>query len=150
MCLNIKFVLTFQTIPRTVLFDNKTGTNLLLWPVEEIESLRLSSDEYEEIVIEPGSVVPLNISQATQLDIFAEFEIESLISKGIVSNDTINCGSGSADRSAFGPFGILAIADDTLSEQTPVYFRLSNTSLGDSTTFFCVDETRYESSEYTF
>jgi beta-fructofuranosidase len=67
MCLNIKFVFTFQTIPRTVLFDNKTGTNLLLWPVEEIESLRLSSDEYEEIVIEPGSVVPLNISQATQV-----------------------------------------------------------------------------------
>ncbi|KAK2439818.1 acid beta-fructofuranosidase [Trifolium repens] len=133
---------SLQTIPRTVLFDNKTGTNLLLWPVEEIESLRLSSDEYEEIVIEPGSVVPLNISQATQLDIFAEFEIETLISKGIVSNDTINCGSGSADRSAFGPFGILAIADDTLSEQTPVYFRLSNISLGDSTTFFCVDETR--------
>ncbi|WJX71533.1 beta-fructofuranosidase [Trifolium repens] len=71
-----------------------------------------------------------------------EFEIESLTSKGIISNDTIDCGSGSADRSAFGPFGILAIVDDTLSEQTPVYFRLSNTSLGDSTTFFCVDETR--------
>ncbi|CAJ2638561.1 unnamed protein product [Trifolium pratense] len=133
---------SLQTIPRTVLFDNKTGTNLLLWPVEEIESLRLSSDEYEEIVVEPGSVVPLNISQATQLDIFAEFEIESLQSKGIISNDTIDCGSGSADRSAFGPFGILAIADDTLSEQTPVYFRLSNASLGSSTTFFCVDETR--------
>ncbi|XP_057453793.1 beta-fructofuranosidase, soluble isoenzyme I-like isoform X2 [Lotus japonicus] len=132
---------SLQTIPRTVLFDNKTGTNLLLWPVEEIESLRLSSVEFEGVLVEPGSVVPLNITQATQLDIFAEFEIESLASGGI-SNDSVDCGRGSSDRSAFGPFGILAIADDALSEQTPIYFRLSDTSLGNSTTFFCVDETR--------
>ncbi|XP_004499664.2 beta-fructofuranosidase, soluble isoenzyme I-like [Cicer arietinum] len=133
---------SLQTIPRTVLLDQKTGTNLLLWPVEEIESLRLSSDEYEGVVLKPGSVVPLNITQATQLDIFVEFEIESLASEGIISNDNIDCGKGAIERSAFGPFGILAIADDTLSEQTPIYFRLSNTSLGSSNTFFCVDETR--------
>ncbi|QCD95429.1 beta-fructofuranosidase [Vigna unguiculata] len=128
---------SLQTIPRTVLFDNKTGTNLLLWPVEEVESLRLSSDEFEGVVVKPGSVVPLNISLATQLDIFAEFEIEWLNSESIGENN-IGCGrGGAAERSAFGPFGLLAIADDSLSEQTPVYFRLSNT-----TTFFCVDETR--------
>ncbi|KAL2641091.1 hypothetical protein AAZV13_06G271500 [Glycine max] len=133
---------SLQTIPRTVLFDSKTGTNLLLWPVEEVESLRLSSDEFEGVVVKPGSVVPLNISLATQLDMFAEFEIETLESKSIGKNN-IGCGSGGAtNRSAFGPFGLLAIADDTLSEQTPIYFRLSNTTLGSSTTFFCVDETR--------
>ncbi|KOM24937.1 hypothetical protein LR48_Vigan27s000700 [Vigna angularis] len=128
---------SLQTIPRTVSFDNKTGTNLLLWPVEEVESLRLSSDEFEGVVVKPGSVVPLNISLATQLDIFAEFEIEWLNSESI-GESNIGCGRGGvADRSAFGPFGLLAIADDSLSEQTPIYFRLSNT-----TTFFCVDETR--------
>ncbi|KAK7322445.1 hypothetical protein VNO77_25825 [Canavalia gladiata] len=132
---------SLQTIPRTVLFDNKTGTNLLLWPVEEIESLRLSSAEFEEVVVKPGSIVPLNISLATQLDIFAEFEIESLASEGI-GNDSIGCGSGAIERSAFGPFGLLAIADDSLSELTPIYFHLSNTNLGTSTTFFCVDQTR--------
>ncbi|XP_058721940.1 beta-fructofuranosidase, soluble isoenzyme I-like isoform X2 [Vicia villosa] len=133
---------SLQTIPRTVLFDKKTRSNLVLWPIEEIESLRISSDEYEGVVITPGSVVPLNISQASQLDIFAEFEIESLTSEGNISNDDIDCGRGALERSAFGPFGIIAIADDTLSEQTPIYFSLSNTSLGFSTTFFCVDETR--------
>lgn len=133
---------SLMTIPRTVLFDNKTGSNLLLWPVEEVETLRLSSDEFEGVVVKPGSVVPLNITLATQLDIFAEFEIESLASKGIQKNN-IGCGrSGATDRSGFGPFGLLAIADDTLSEQTPIYFRLSNTTLATSTTFFCVDETR--------
>ncbi|RDY02403.1 Beta-fructofuranosidase, soluble isoenzyme I, partial [Mucuna pruriens] len=133
---------SIQTIPRTVLFDNKTGTNLLMWPIEEVESLRLSIDEFDGVVVKPGSVLPLNIGLATQLDIFAEFEIESLASKR-VGKAKIGCGSGGAtDRSAFGPFGLLAIADDTLYEQTPIYFRVSNTTLGSSTTFFCVDETR--------
>lgn len=50
-----------------MLFDQKTGTNLLQWPVEEVESLRLSSDEYAEVVVTPGSIVPLNITQATQV-----------------------------------------------------------------------------------
>jgi beta-fructofuranosidase len=40
---------------------------LLLWSVEEIESLRLSSDEYEEIVIESGSVVPLNFISLNEI-----------------------------------------------------------------------------------
>ncbi|CAJ1958613.1 unnamed protein product [Sphenostylis stenocarpa] len=134
---------SLQTIPRTVLFDDKTGTSLLLWPIEEVESLRLSSDEFEGVVVKPGSVVPLNITLATQLDIFAEFEIESLASKNIGKNNIIDCGKiGARDRSAFGPFGLLAIADDSLSEQTPIYFRLSDTTLGNTTTFFCVDERR--------
>ncbi|KAL4276318.1 hypothetical protein AHAS_Ahas20G0195200 [Arachis hypogaea] len=51
----------------------------------------------------------------------------------------------------FGPFGILAIANDQLSELTPIYFCLSNYGNGTSTTTtittststsFCVDETR--------
>lgn len=49
------------------MFDKKTGTNLLQWPVEEVESLRLSSVEFEEVVVTPGSVVPLDIGPATQV-----------------------------------------------------------------------------------
>jgi len=71
------------------------------------------------------------------LDIFAEFEIEYLASKGTGKKENVGCGNGAFDRSSLGPFGILAIADDKLSELTPIYFHLSNTS------FFCVDETRY-------
>ncbi|KAL2606522.1 hypothetical protein GLYMA_09G231500v4 [Glycine max] len=133
---------SLQTIPRTVVFDKKTRTNLLHWPVEEVESLRLSNSEFEGVVVKPGSVVPLDIGPATQLDIFAEFEIEDLASKGI-GKDNVDCGNGAVDRSAFGPFGILAIADDQLSELTPIYFHLSSTTKdGSLTTSFCVDETR--------
>nr|XP_023877030.1 acid beta-fructofuranosidase 1, vacuolar-like [Quercus suber]POE80368.1 beta-fructofuranosidase, soluble isoenzyme i [Quercus suber] len=132
---------SLQTIPRTVLFDNKTGTNILQWPVEEVESLRLNSTDFEGVVVKPGSVVELNIGTATQLDIFADFEIESL---GLEETNEANggCRGGVVDRSRLGPFGLLVIADETLSELTPIYFRPTNTSDGGLKTYFCADERR--------
>ena len=56
-----------QTIPRNVVYDNKTGTNILQWPVEEIEDLRSSCRDYQEVVLEPGSIMPLDIESATQV-----------------------------------------------------------------------------------
>lgn len=56
-----------QSIPRTVVFDMKTGTNIIQWPVEEVEELRLNNTEYLGVELAPGSVVPLNITSATQV-----------------------------------------------------------------------------------
>jgi len=78
------------------------------------------------------------------LDIFAEFEIEYLASKGTGKKKNVGCGNGAFDRSSLGPFGILAIADDQLSELTPIYFHLSSSTTS-LTSSFCVDETRYYS-----
>lgn len=51
-----------------VLFDNKTGKNIIQWPVEEIETLRLgNSSEFSEVLVEAGSIVPLDIGSATQV-----------------------------------------------------------------------------------
>ncbi|GLT54454.1 hypothetical protein SLA2020_276520 [Shorea laevis] len=133
---------SLQTIPRTVLFDNKTGTNILQWPVEEVESLRLNSTDFDGVLVEPGSVVELDIGTATQLDIFADFEIESLGSEETNETDEGCRTGGAVERSSWGPFGLLVIADQTLSELTPVYFRLANSSDGDLKTYFCTDERR--------
>ena len=75
------------------------------------------------------------------MDILAEFEIESLVSN--TTDEVSDCGDGAVDRSTFGPFGLLVIADDSLSELTPVYFRPVNTSDGSLKTYFCADETRF-------
>ncbi|CAL2243445.1 unnamed protein product [Prunus armeniaca] len=131
---------SLQTIPRSVLFDNATGTHLLQWPVEEIEDLRLNSTEFSDVLVEAGTVVPLDIGTATQLDIFVEFELDVLETECV--NGSVGCGDGATDRSTLGPFGILVLADETLSELTPVYFRVSNSTDGDVTTYFCADETR--------
>ncbi|XAR70429.1 Beta-fructofuranosidase [Bertholletia excelsa] len=66
---------SLQSIPRTVSLDRKTGKNLLLWPVPEIEKLRLKSWEYKDVWVDSGSVVPLQVGGSSQLDIVAEFEI---------------------------------------------------------------------------
>ncbi|KAM7266627.1 hypothetical protein ACFE04_004524 [Oxalis oulophora] len=129
-----------QTIPRTVLFDNKTGVGITEWPVEELESLRINSTEFSEIVVEPGKVVHLDIGSADQLDITAEFEIDLLESTS--EEDDIECGVGSDHRSSLGPFGILVLADEKLTELTPIYFRPTNASNSTLNHYFCVDESR--------
>ncbi|KAA8533854.1 hypothetical protein F0562_031371 [Nyssa sinensis] len=132
-----------QTIPRTVVFDKKTGTNLLYWPVEEVESLRLNCTEFDEVEVGPGTVVPLNISSATQLDITATFEIDNATLEATVEADMqYNCTGGAIARSALGPFGILVLADDSLSELTPIYFYIAKDSDGSTKNWFCADEMR--------
>ncbi|XP_042512812.1 beta-fructofuranosidase, soluble isoenzyme I-like [Macadamia integrifolia] len=135
-----------QSIPRVVVFDNKTGTNILQWPVEEVVSLRENTTlEFDSVKVDAGSVVPLDIGEATQLDIIAEFEIdEEALQKTIGADVIYNCttSGGAAGQGALGPFGLLVLADETLSEQTPVYFYLVKGSDGNVSSFFCSDESR--------
>nr|KYP55399.1 Acid beta-fructofuranosidase [Cajanus cajan] len=134
-----------QSIPRTVQLDTKTGSNLLQWPVAEVESLRLRNDEFKNLKAKPGSVVSLDIETATQLDIVAEFEIDKeSLEKTTESNEKYTCSTsgGSKQRGALGPFGLLVLADDGLSEYTPVYFYVTKGSNGTLKTSFCSDQSR--------
>ncbi|KAF5729875.1 vacuolar invertase [Tripterygium wilfordii] len=136
---------SLQGVPRTVVFDKKTGTNLLQWPVEEVDSLRLSSKEFNRVEVTAGSVVPLPVSMASQLDIVAEFELDKKdLERAAESNIEFSCSasSGSAERGALGPFGLLILADESLMEQTPVYFYVAKGTNGTLRTFFCTDQSR--------
>ncbi|OAY59981.1 acid beta-fructofuranosidase [Manihot esculenta] len=135
---------SLQGIPRTVTLDTKTGSNLLQWPVEEVESLRLRSNEFNKVEVKPGSVVPLDLDAATQLDIVAEFELDKkALEKTAESNEEFSCTTshGARHRNALGPFGLLVLADDSLVEQTPVYFYVQKSN-GTLKTFFCTDQSR--------
>ncbi|PKA46489.1 Beta-fructofuranosidase, soluble isoenzyme I [Apostasia shenzhenica] len=134
-----------QTIPRTVLFDQKTQSNLLLWPVEEVETLRLSRRNFTNLELAAGSVKPLNIAGATQLDIVAEFEIDGTSLEATAEADVgYNCSTsgGAAGRGVLGPFGVLVLADEVRSEQTAVYFYVAKGTDGRLNAFFCQDELR--------
>ncbi|KAK9668325.1 hypothetical protein RND81_13G051800 [Saponaria officinalis] len=134
-----------QAIPRTVLYDQKTKSNLLLWPVEEVENLRHKREDFDEIELSPGSVMPLDVESATQMDIIAEFEIdEDVIESLPMSDEQYSCPTsrGAAQRGALGPFGFLVLADNDFSEQTPVYFYIVKTIDGSLKTFFCSDLSR--------
>ncbi|XP_051143562.1 beta-fructofuranosidase, soluble isoenzyme I-like [Andrographis paniculata] len=135
-----------QCIPRSVVFDQKTGRNILQWPVEEVESLRSESFEFKDVRLGPGSITPVTIETMSQLDIEATFEIEKddEIEAAIENNDGYACptSGGAATRGVFGPFGIIVLADKALSELTPVYFYVSKGSNGKTTAHFCADELR--------
>lgn len=59
-----------QNVPRTVVLDPKTQTNLIQWPVEETETLRSKKyEEFKDVILRPGSLVPLDIGSATEVTV---------------------------------------------------------------------------------
>jgi len=81
-----------------------------------------------------------------QLDIVAEFEIDKkALEKTGQSNKEYKCSTsgGSTERGTIGPFGLLVLADDDLSEYTPTYFYVVKGSHGQLKTSFCSDQSRY-------
>ncbi|GER34569.1 beta-fructofuranosidase [Striga asiatica] len=141
---------SLQAIPRTVVLDRKTGSNLILWPVEEVERLRQDKRTYDKIEAKPGSILSLDVRYSSQLDIVAEFEVdEEALERIEGTNMTYSCttSGGAAQRGALGPFGLLVHADKDQIEKTPIYFYISKDLQGNLTTFFCADHSR--SSEAT-
>lgn len=79
------------------------------------------------------------------MDIVAEFELDKKVLESVAeSNEAFSCNTsgGAAKRGALGPFGLLVLADESLSEQTPVYFYVAKGPGGIVDTFFCADQTR--------
>jgi beta-fructofuranosidase len=143
-----------QSIPRTVLLDTKTGSNLLQWPVVEVENLRMRGKRFDGLAVQPGSVVPLDVGKATQLDIEAVFHVDvdaSSAAGSVAGADaSYDCSSsgGASGRGLLGPFGLLVLADEGLSEQTAVYFYLVKGADGKLSTHFCQDAFRYAQSTH--
>lgn len=135
-----------QSIPRTVALDEKTRMNLLQWPVEEIETLRLNTIDLGNITIGTGSIFPLPLRQATQLDMEASFRLDASAVAAFNEVDvSYNCSTsgGAASRGTLGPFGLLVLTTaDSRSEQMAVYFYVSKSIDGTLQTSFCHDESR--------
>ncbi|KAM3196864.1 hypothetical protein ACQJBY_072513 [Aegilops geniculata] len=132
-----------QAIPRTVALDEKTRTNLLQWPVEEIETLRYNATDLSGITIGTGSVIPLHLRQAAQLDIEASFRLNtSNIAAHNEADIGYNCSTsgGATNRGALGPFGLLLTNGH--SEQMAMYFYVSRSLDGGLRTNFCHDESQ--------
>ncbi|OWM71834.1 hypothetical protein CDL15_Pgr017717 [Punica granatum] len=134
-----------QSVPRTLVLDHKMGSNLLQWPVEEIESLRIGSKEFNNVQVKTGSLIPLEVESASQVDIIAEFDIDKAALEAAQGTDEeFNCinSGGAAQRGSLGPFGLLVLADQSLSEQTSVHFYVSKARDGSLKTSFCTDQSR--------
>ncbi|KAK8948069.1 Acid beta-fructofuranosidase [Platanthera guangdongensis] len=136
---------SLMSIPRTILLDSKTGSNLLTWPVDEVNFLRTRSYQFSSVSLSPGSIVPLNIPVMAQIDIEAEFQVEHAAVESALGADVgYNCSTsgGAAARGMLGPFGLLVLADKELREQTATYFYISRAADYVLQTHFCQDESR--------
>nr|AAD10239.1 invertase [Oryza sativa Japonica Group] len=137
---------SLQAIPRTIVFDKKTGTNVLQRPEEEVESWSSGDPITQRRIFEPGSVVPIHVSGATQLDITASFEVdETLLETTSESHDAgYDCSNsgGAGTRGSLGPFGLLVVADEKLSELTPVYLYVAKGGDGKAKAHLCAYQTR--------
>ncbi|KAL7608256.1 beta-fructofuranosidase, soluble isoenzyme I isoform X1 [Lactuca sativa] len=132
-------------VPRTIVLDKKTQSNIIQWPVEEINRLRTNLTVFKDVVVEAGSLVPLNLPSASQLDIVAEFEVDKKTVERLNEVDAAyNCAKngGAAQRGALGPFGFSVLAHEGLAEHTPVYFYVAKGVDGNLKTFFCADQSR--------
>ena len=78
------------------------------------------------------------------MDITATFEVDKEALEGFIEADVgYNCSTaGAGVRGTLGPFGLIVIADHSLSELMPVYFYISKDIDGGYKTFFCADEMR--------
>ncbi|XP_076941080.1 acid beta-fructofuranosidase-like [Bidens hawaiensis] len=131
-------------VPRTILLDKKTQSNIIQWPVDEINTLRTNVTVFKNLELEAGSLVPLDLPAASQLDIVAEFELnEATVLKLNGADATYLCANGgAATQGALGPFGFSVLAHEGLIEHTPVYFYVAKGVDGNLTTFFCADQSR--------
>ena len=80
------------------------------------------------------------------MDVDAEFEIDKEAKEKVNGTDAeyvCSTSGGAAERGALGPFGLLVLADNDQSEQTPVYFYIAKGTDGNFKTFFCSDLSRF-------
>ncbi|XP_052181300.1 beta-fructofuranosidase, insoluble isoenzyme CWINV1-like [Diospyros lotus] len=118
-----------QGIPRRIWLD-RSGKQLLQWPVEEIEKQRMNQVDLPARLLEGGSVVEVSGVTATQADVEIEFEIPKLEKAELLDPNwsdhpqALCSQQGAPARGGLGPFGLLILASKDLQEHTSVFFRV--------------------------
>ncbi|KAH9536138.1 hypothetical protein CY35_17G091200 [Sphagnum magellanicum] len=134
-------------IPRTLALDSKTGINLIQWPIEEVNALRMGQVSKTDVKLDAGAVVQVEGAAGGQLDVEVVFEYPNISAIGVIDeanfDDQFDCSlGGAAHQGVFGPFGLLVLTDDDFQEQTAVFFYIAHKSDGQWTTKFCNDRSR--------
>ncbi|KAK6289300.1 hypothetical protein POUND7_000841 [Theobroma cacao] len=114
------------SIPRSILLS-KTGKQLIQWPIKEIETLRAENVSIQEKLLKGGSVIEVLGVTASQADVEVSFDLtnlkeaEFMVPDGVILELSVQTASF---RGMVGPFGLLVLASQGLTEQTAVFFRI--------------------------
>ncbi|PWA50117.1 glycoside hydrolase, family 32 [Artemisia annua] len=117
-----------QSIPRQV-YLSTTGTQVLQWPIKETENLRQKHVTYSSKKLNRESLFEVSGITAAQVDIEVSFKLPKLEEAEILDpkwNDPqLLCSTKTARVSGqAGPFGLLVMASEDLTEKTAVFFRI--------------------------
>ncbi|KAL4310283.1 hypothetical protein GQ457_01G040530 [Hibiscus cannabinus] len=117
-----------HAIPRHIWLD-KSGKQLIQWPVAEIEKLRANHVTLPTKLLKGGSVVEVSGVTASQADVDISFEIPGFDKAELLdpswTNPQLLCSQkGASVKGGLGPFGLLVLASKGLSENTAVFFRI--------------------------
>ncbi|KAK7294360.1 hypothetical protein RJT34_17249 [Clitoria ternatea] len=131
-------------IPRAIWLD-KSGKQLVQWPVVEIEKLRANPVKWPPKVLKAAKLLQINGVTPPQADVEISFEVNKLEMAEVLEHWTdpqILCSKkGSGVRSGLGPFGLLVFASKGLKEFTSVFFRIF-TYQHKYLVLFCSDQSR--------
>ncbi|XP_048129977.1 beta-fructofuranosidase, insoluble isoenzyme CWINV1-like [Rhodamnia argentea] len=117
-----------QAIPRTIWLD-KSGKQLVQWPILEIEKLRNNQVVLPNKLIKGGTLLEVSGLTAAQADVEVLFEVKGLEKAEVFdptwTNPQMLCSQkGASVKGSLGPFGLLVMASKGLEEYTAVFFRI--------------------------
>ncbi|XP_057727265.1 beta-fructofuranosidase, cell wall isozyme-like [Arachis stenosperma] len=116
-----------HTIPRSI-WLHKSGKQLIQWPVQEIENLRVNPVNWPTRLLKGGELLQVNGITAVQADVEISFQVREFQKAEVLKNwadPQILCGmKGAGVKGGIGPFGLLVLASKDLQESTAVFFRI--------------------------
>ncbi|XP_057524797.1 beta-fructofuranosidase, insoluble isoenzyme CWINV3-like [Amaranthus tricolor] len=117
-----------QSIPRVVWLSS-SGKQLVQWPIQEIESLRKNKVEIQHKELKSGSMFEVVGITAAQADVDVSFELPNLedaeqIEPSWTDPQLLCTQKNASGEGRFGPFGLLVLASNNLTEQTAIFFRV--------------------------
>ncbi|KAG8656463.1 hypothetical protein MANES_04G140500v8 [Manihot esculenta] len=117
-----------QAIPRTIWLD-KSGKQLVQWPIQEIEKLRTNAVRLPGKILKKGSVLEVPGVTAAQADVEITFNVSDFSTGEVLDPSWTNpqllcCQKGASVKGSLGPFGLLVLASESLQEYTAVFFRI--------------------------
>ncbi|VAI40592.1 unnamed protein product [Triticum turgidum subsp. durum] len=106
------------------------GKQLIQWPVEEIESLRINEINHQGLELKKGDLFEIKGIDTLQADVEIDFEPTSIddaepFDPSWLFDPRKHCREADASaHGGIGPFGLVILASDNMEEHTAVHFRV--------------------------